>query len=537
MAEYDIILIHPPAIFDFRRKAIFPGAMGSSVEGIQFSKAPIGMLSLAEYLDRHGYRVRIENLGDRMVSQPDLDAEVYLKGLSARVLAVGLHFQQHIPGALETARRCKEYHPDSLIVMGGLTATRFHEEILQKYPFVDAVVRAESEKAFLELMQGLEKRHRLTPTSNLTYRDEKGEVRVTPLLPASQNLDEFEFTRFNLLEPRTSIFTSDQLPRWSLEVCRGCVYNCAICGGSAYTYKKYLGMSKPAFRSAAKIGEDIRRLNDQGIRVVGLYQDPRPAGPDYCRDLLQVLKDNRLEIDRLSLDLLVPADEDFIKAIAATGRQVTVHICPDTGSDAVRKRLGRPYSTNQLVETVKLCHKYLIPVTTFFSAGLAGETRDEMLKTWELWEKLSELETISMARGDSVGLSSGVPLGGPIIGPILLDPGSPAFDDPARYGYKLLYKNLEEYAAGLSGPSWFQWLNYETEAADKQAIAEMNMQSIAFSIEQREAAGFYTVAQAEHERMRLKADILAVGEVYRILQIPDEKEREARLKALKSKLG
>lgn len=537
MPEYDVILIHPPAIFDFRRRPIFPGAMGSSVEGIQFSKVPIGLLSLGEYLDRHGYKVKIDNLGDRMVSDAGFDADAHLKSLSARLLAVGLHFQQHIPGALETARLCKEYHPEALVVMGGLSATRFHEEILQKYAFVDGVVRAESEKAFVALMQSLEKHGQIGDSPNLTYRDSRGEVKVTPLLPASRNLDEFVFSRFDLLEPRTSIFTSDQLPRWSLEVCRGCVYNCAICGGSAYTYKKYLGMSKPAFRAAAKIGDDIRQLNDQGIRVLGLYQDPRPAGPDYCRDLLNVLKDNRLKIDRLSLDLLVPADEDFIKAIADTGRQVTVHICPDTGSNSVRKRLGRPYSTAQLVETVRLCHKYLIPVTTFFSAGLAGETRDEMMATWELWEKLTEMESIATARGNSVGLSSGVPLGGPIIGPILLDPGSPAFDDPVRYGYKLLYKNLEEYAAGLSGPSWFQWLNYETEAADKQTIAEMNMQSIAFSIEQREAAGLFTAAQAENERRRLRADTIAVGEVYRILQIPDVQERAMRLKELKAKLG
>jgi B12-binding domain/radical SAM domain protein len=536
MSEYDVIFIHPPAILDFRKKALFPGAMGFSVEAVQFNKPPIGLLSLADYLDRHGYKVKVDNLGDRMISDPAFDAEKHLQSLSARVLAVGLHFQQHAPGAIAVARLCRQYHPDSRVVMGGLTATRFHQEIIQKYPFIDAVIRAEAEKPFLRFMQALEKNQPITATPNLTYRDAQGQVQVTDLLPPSLNLDEFEYTRFDLLEPRTSIFAPDALPRWSLEVCRGCAYNCAICGGSAYTYRKYLGMSQPAFRSPPKIREDILKLNAQGVRVIGLYQDPRVAGPRYCQELLQVLKEPELKIDRLSLDLLVPADEAFIKSIAAIGRQVTVHICPDTGSDAVRKKLGRPYSTQELLETVKLCHHYLIPVTTFFSTGLAGETQPEMMETWDLWDKLSSLENITMARSDSLGLGSGVPLGGPIMGPILLDPGSPAFDAPEKYGYKLLYKNLEEYIAGLSGPSWFQWLNYETDVADKEAIAEMNMQSVAFGIEQRETYGLYDVAQAASARRKLKADILAVTEVLRILPIADPVERETRLQKLKVRL-
>jgi B12-binding domain/radical SAM domain protein len=537
MPNYDVIFIHPPAIFDFRKKALFPGAMGSSVEQVQFNKVPIGLLSLAEYLDRHGYKVVVDNLCDRMVGSAAFNAEKHLKSLSARVFAVGLHFQQHAPGAIEVARLCKQYHPDSLVVMGGLTATRFHEEIIQKYEFVDAVIRAEAEKPFLQFMRTLENNQPLSATPNLTFRDDKGQARVTPLLQASQNLDDFEYTRFDLLEPRTSIFTPGEVPRWSLEVCRGCAYNCAICGGSAYTYKKYLGLEQPAFRSASKIREDILKLNAQGVRVIGLYQDPRMGGTAYCRDLFAVLKEPQLKIDRLSLDLLAPADEEFIKSIAALGRQVTVHICPDTGSDSVRRQLGRHYTTAELLKTIQLCHKYLIPVTTFFSTGLAGETRQEMLETWELWDKLSSLENISMARGDSLGLGSGVPLGGPIMGPILLDPGSPAFDSPQQYGYKLLYQNLKEYIAGLSGPSWLQWLNYETSEMNKQAIVEMNMQSVAFAIEQRESYGWYDADQAAVERQKLKSDILAVTEVYRILQITDKKEQEVQLKTLKAKLS
>jgi B12-binding domain/radical SAM domain protein len=536
MPKYDVVLIHPPAIYDFRTKTLFQGPLGASIEQLQFTKVPIGMLSLADYLDRHGYKVKIDNLGDRMVNDVSFDVEKHIRNLSAGIFAIGMHFQQHAPGALAIARLCKQFHPHSPVVLGGLTATCFHEEILHKYEFVDAVVRGEAEKAFLDLMKAYEKNGRLTATPNLTYRTETGETAVIPLMKPVENLDEFEYTRFDLLEPKTSIFPSDSFPRWSLEVCRGCIHNCAICGGSAYSYKTYLGRTKPAFRSPARIVEDIRKLNSQGIRFVGLYQDPRMGGEQYWRKLVAALSKEKLDIERLSIDLLGPADEEFIKEIASTGIQTMVHICPDTGCDSVRQKLGRNYSNDDLFNTVNLCHKYLLPVTPFFSVGLAGESRENVEETWAVWDKLSSLENIALSRNRFLGLEGSAAQGGPIMGPILLDPGSLAFDFPEKYGYKVLYKNLEEYIEGMSRPSWHQWLNYETELLDKRALTEVILQSIAFSIEQRAEYGFNNKYQAEAERRKLKADVIAVQEVERIMKIDDTEAREKALKDLRIKI-
>ncbi|GFE57351.1 B12-binding domain-containing radical SAM protein [Geobacter sp. AOG1] len=530
MSSHDVIIIHPPAVYDFRKKPLFPGALGASVEQVQFNKVPIGMLSMAEYLDRHGYRAKVDNLGDRMVASPTFDADEHLRNLSAPIIAIGLHFQQHAQGALEVARLCKKFHPGSVVVMGGLTATRFHEEIIRKYDFVDAVIRAEGEKALLQFVRAYEQHGRITDTPNLTYRTGEGEVRVTPLMPASTDLDDFEFTRFDLLEPGTSVYPPNAPPRWSLTVCRGCIYNCAICGGSAYTYKTHLGMGKPAFRSPAKIITDIKKLNDQGVHFIGLYQDPRMGGRKYWRELLSGLAKEKVEIERLSLDLLVPADEEFIREASKIGRQVVMHLCPDTGSDEVRRRLGRPYSNEELLRTVELCHKYRLPVTTFFSVGLAGETADDVKKTWEIWEKLTAIDRSSQAAG-----MVDVPLGGPIVGPIVLDPGSPAFDDPEKHGYKLLYKNLEEYVGGLSQPSWHQWLNYETELMDNATLVDLILDTVRFSTEQREKSGLYDYKQALAERIRTVLDREVVAEINRIMTMGEGAEREAAVAALKLK--
>ena len=535
MPDYDVVLIHPPAVYDFRKRALFPGALGVSVEQVQFTKPPIGMLSIAEYLDRHGYKVILDNLGDRMVNSPDFNAEEHIRNLEARVYAVGMHFQQHSQGAVEIANICKHFHPNAIVLVGGLTATRFHEEVIREYPFIDAVIRAEAEKPFLELMRSLDANGKLTDTPNLTYRA-GGEVRVTPLMAASQDIDEFDPTRLDLMEPKTSVYPANAEPRWSLEVGRGCTFTCNICGGSAYSYRTYLGMSKPAMRSPGKIIEDIRSLNRQGITFIGLYQDPRMGGEAYWRELMAKLRDERLEIGRLSLDLLSPADEDFIKAVAATRRPVVFHICPDTGSDAVRKAMGRHYTNDELLATIELAHSYGIPVTTFFSAGLAGETRESLEETKELWKKLIALDEKSMMNGSLGNVSKDIPLGGPIMGPIVLDPGSLAFDNPEQHGYKVRYKSLKHYIAALSKPSWHQWMNYETDQLSIEQLVYAILDMNDFVIDQREKYKMYDLETAYVERVKVETDRAAIQAVEMLEELPDGPEKEARLKVVRNKI-
>jgi radical SAM superfamily enzyme YgiQ (UPF0313 family) len=115
----------------------------------------------------------------------------------------------------------------------------------------------------------------LDEVANLTYRNISGETQINPLMESCSDLDEFEFTRLDLLQPNRAVYPIGTPAHWSIPVCRGCIHNCISCGGSSYSYKKYLGRKKPAFRSPEKIVDDIRKLNTQGINVIFLFQDPR----------------------------------------------------------------------------------------------------------------------------------------------------------------------------------------------------------------------------------------------------------------------
>jgi radical SAM superfamily enzyme YgiQ (UPF0313 family) len=194
---YDVILIHPPSIYDFRKKIIFPGAL-ATVDRIQYDKVSLGILSIADYLDKHGYKVIIDNLSDRMVHDKEFNVEEHISKTSARIYAIGLHWHHHSQGAVEIAKLCKKLHPNSLVVIGGLTATCFHEEIIREYKFVDSVIRGEAEKPFLQFLRALDEYNKIMDTPNLTYRNSERQICITPLMTPTEDLDEFEFTRFDL---------------------------------------------------------------------------------------------------------------------------------------------------------------------------------------------------------------------------------------------------------------------------------------------------------------------------------------------------
>jgi hypothetical protein len=124
-------------------------------------------------------------------------------------------------------------------------------------------------------------------------------------------------------------------------------------------------------------------------------------------------------------------------------------------------------------------------------------------------------------------------MGGPIVGPIILEPGAPAFDNPEKYGYKLLFENLEDYIDALSKPSWHQWLNHETDALNRDEFIELILESVAYSISEREKYGVYDNRQSGEKQTEVKTDRIAVGEVDKIMNIHDKTERQSKLKALR----
>src|ERR1044071_4597778 len=95
-AADDVVLIHPPSVFDFRERAIFYGPISDVIPSSPvFEMYPVGFLTLAAHLRRCGYRARMVNLALLMMRRRSFRPERLLGKLRPRLFGIDLHWLPH----------------------------------------------------------------------------------------------------------------------------------------------------------------------------------------------------------------------------------------------------------------------------------------------------------------------------------------------------------------------------------------------------------------------------------------------------------
>lgn len=303
MAREKLTLIHAPSVYDFRKRATLWGPISDLVPSdAVFEMYPIGFTTMAEYLERHGHRVSIVNLAVRMLRDPDFDAERLLASLDPLVFGLDLHWLPHAHGALEVARLLKEFHPHTPVLMGGISASYYHEELIT-YPQVDYVLRGDSTeeplRQLIEVIDSGAPTRELEQIPNLTWKDASGTPRVNPLTFIPTDLDNILVDYsvvVNAVARERNLLNYLPFAKWTKYpitaalTCRGCTRNCAICGGSAYASKRIFGRSQPAYRSPETVASDLRRISRFSRGPVFVIGDIRQAGMDYARRFLNAMQ-------------------------------------------------------------------------------------------------------------------------------------------------------------------------------------------------------------------------------------------------------
>jgi hypothetical protein len=123
----------------------------------------------------------------------------------------------------------------------------------------------------------------------------------------------------------------------------------------------------------------------------------------------------------------------------------------------------------------------------------------------------------------------------PFISPMapFLDPGSRVWEDPEAYGYRLLYRTVEEHRQALVQPSWKYVLNYETKWMSRDEIVDSTYEAGLRLNRLKAKYGLVAPHQAEiTERRILKARRL-IEQIDDVMSITDEGRRRKLLQALK----
>ena len=470
----DFILLHAPAIYDFRKHPTLLGPISDVIPSTPiFEMYPIGFSSIAEHLGKNGVRVQIMNLAYRMLEDAKFDVEKKIAKLKPTAFGIDLHWLVHVQGSLEIAKICKKYHPEIPVIFGGYSSTYFHEELI-RYPQVDFVVKGDStEEPLLQLMRSLKNKNDFFSIQNLTWKENKNTVFSNPIEYIPENLNTLTNNYKNLfklaiknLDPKSMTAIRDwwRYPITAVMTCRGCVQNCTICGGSKYSMKHYCDRSKPSFRDPEKIVKDIEeitRFTNGPIFVIG---DLNQQGTEYADKVIRGLKKLNFK-NELVFEIFKPATEDFYEKLADAVPNFNFEFSPESHDPAIRKKSGKHFSNEAIESNIKWalergCKKFDI----FYMIGLPQQTPESVLETVEYCDYLLEKFGTKLI---------------PFISPLspFLDPGSLAFEKPEKFGYKILFKTLEEFRQALLKPSWKYFLNYETEWMNRDQIVDITYQA------------------------------------------------------------
>jgi B12-binding domain/radical SAM domain protein len=533
MAKQDLILIHAPSVFDFRKEFLFYGPVSDLVPSTPvFEMYPFGFTTLATALHSQGYKVRILNLASMMLNDPKLDVEKLLTRLDADVYGIDLHWLPHAQGALEVAKLVKRLHPQCKTLFGGYSSTYYHEELIQ-YPQVDLILRGDStEMPIVELFNALEKKADLQNVQNLTWKDENG-THVNPLTFVPEDLDYLDIDygwivrsviRHRDLEGFKPFKDWDRYPLTVAFTVRGCSVRCAVCGGSCAAMKNFLGRTRPAFRSPEKVAEDIYNIQSFLKAPTFLVGDLRQGGKHYAEKFYKRARELGIS-NKVILELFTPAPEDFFVEAEKNLPSYAIEFSPDSHDETVRRALGRNFDTPSMEHAVKHALDHGAErFDLFFMIGLPQQTRQSALDSAAYAKQLYQV--VDNDRRLFVFTSPLAPF---------LDPGSVAFEDPAKLGYISLARTLEEHRTRLLSPSWKYVLSYETKWMTRDDIAEASYDAADILNHVRFECDQINEAELKDRLCRTDLARQMMHEIDKVVAISDEKEQANAFVQLKQR--
>lgn len=526
MAKVDVVFLHAPSLYDFRKKAVIHGPISDVIpSGPIFEMYPIGFVSLCVYLERAGFSTRIINIANKMLNSLSYDPENEIRKLNPKAFAIDLHWFPHVQGSLKLAEIVKKYHPNTPVIFGGYSSTYFHKELIN-YPFIDFILKGDStERPMVMLLEAITKGKDFSKIPNLTYKDKNGQVYHNDISYVISSTDEV-FTDYTFPMKKTLKFfdlngylpfqTWLKYPVTAVFLYRGCLHNCRTCGGSRFTCENFFNRRELAFKSPKKVAEEIKRSEKYINGPCFIIGDLLQNGKDYANQVLHEIKQINYK-NHLAFEFFVPPPEEFILKMRDAVRNYNVEISPESHDEEVRYAFGRPFNNEQIEKAVDaLVRNDCKRIDLFFMTGLPKQTYKSVMETVDYCEYLLK------KYGHKKTLY-------PFISPLapFIDPGSEVWENPEKHGYKFFARTVEEHKVMMEKAlSWKYFLDYETRWMTRDEIVQSTYEAGIRLNEIKRRYGLISQKIADIVERRAKTALKYLEKIDKIIEMGQEGEKE-----------
>jgi radical SAM superfamily enzyme YgiQ (UPF0313 family) len=369
-----VCLVNAPTAAEFRDALEFK----SELLRHESSEPQLGILSLAAVLETCGCSPRIVDLNRAFyryadsVSESEIDgfAEVAASEISAvdvDVYGFGSICSAY-PLTLRIAKLVKLLRPESIIVFGGPQASVVSVQTLSSFPFVDFVLRGETEVSMPVLLEEFNGQRRFNKVPGLTFHSPLG-VQRTPDAPLIMDLDTLPSPAYHLTEELRG------LDRASLELGRGCPFACTFCSTNDFFRRKF------RLRSPERILKDMRALESKyGIRDFNLVHDMFTVDVKRVQTFCHALIESGEGYTWSCSARTDSVDEDLIALMAAAGC-TSMFFGVETGSKRMQRIIDKHLDTGRAHEIIDIVERAGIRSTISLITGFPQETVDDLRDT------------------------------------------------------------------------------------------------------------------------------------------------------------
>ncbi|MEP5154595.1 cobalamin-dependent protein [Planktotalea sp.] len=517
----DMLLAHAPAFFDFRNRSdvYFPflGTSGDVPITPLYEYFPLGFKTLQRSLSAAGYDVEIVNLATVLLKYPQIDLDRFLGDIEARIFGIDLHWMVHVQGALGIASLLKKLHPETPVVLGGISSTYYAQQLIQR-PEIDMVMRGYDTHAPMETLLGaLGNSQELARVPNLLWKSRDGEIQDNGFghTPASfscgVNWSTLPQQRDDGGLPILEVLSTQNA---------GCPFNCGWCGGSRDAFRRINGMHKPIVRKPMEEVEyEMRSMQSMPdadryhLYTIGAYTEPK--------DRLTHLMENigMSGVKSVSYEQFHLTPDDVMRDMVRANPNTIITLSPESHDMRISKLAGRgTYTPQQMEEWIERALDLGIhQIDIWYFIGMPEQDKASVEATVAYCGHL-----LRRFKGKRV-----VPLLCPMIP--FLDPASNFFEHPDKHGYKIFHRTVEEHRSGMENASIINRVNYETKWLSRSDLVHLGYSSVRKLTELKMEYGQYPRGIGEDVCNRIDDAARFVDVVHEIDCIADPKQRAREL--------
>lgn len=338
---------------------------------------PHGLLALAAYLIRRGHKVRI--IDERL--------EDYTMVLLGEFDCVGISVMTgQVKNGLKIAKWIRQKDASMPILWGGVHPSLMPEQTA-KNEYVDIVVRGEGEETLSELIECFESKRGIDQVKGITYRKD-GVVYSTPDREYL-DMDQLPLLPYEIL-PSFNEYSNSKCKIIHIQTSRGCPHQCGFCCTPAVHKRGWRA------KSPTRVVEELKYMCERFKPDTILILDDeffvnRKRVEEICEGIIESGLNIKWE-GATRCSYAYKYDKAFFDMLKESGL-VRIGFGGESGSPMILNLINKGTTTEQMRITVRKFKENDIHSTVSFMAGFPNETREDLLKTFDIIDELTEIDS------------------------------------------------------------------------------------------------------------------------------------------------